>query len=112
MQETQDLSLGRQDPPEKGMAIHSSILAWRVPWTEEPGGLPSMGSGCTESDMTQRHTHTLSCLLRIPCVLLLQIGQFEGISKTSKSCVELNMIPGVLKVVVLVIVKNLVTQQK
>ena len=38
MQETQVLSLGWEDPVEKGMAIHYSILAWRIPWTEEPGG--------------------------------------------------------------------------
>ena len=37
-------SLGQEDPLEKGMAMHSSILAWRIPWTEEPGGLQSMGS--------------------------------------------------------------------
>ena len=37
-------SLGWKDPLEKGVATHSSILAWRVPWTEEPGGLQSMGS--------------------------------------------------------------------
>ena len=37
-------SLGWEDPLEEGMATHSSILAWRIPWTEEPGGLPSMGS--------------------------------------------------------------------
>ena len=36
-------SLGWEDPLEKGMATHSSILAWRIPWTEEPGGLESMG---------------------------------------------------------------------
>ena len=36
-------SLGQKDPLEKGMAIHSSILAWRLPWTEDPGGLQSMG---------------------------------------------------------------------
>ena len=35
--------LGQEDPLEKGMATHSSILAWRIPWTEEPGGLQSMG---------------------------------------------------------------------
>ena len=35
-------SRGREDPLEKGMAAHSSILAWRIPWTEEPGGLQSM----------------------------------------------------------------------
>ena len=39
MQETQVWSLGREDPLEKKMATHSSILAWRIPWTEEPGGL-------------------------------------------------------------------------
>ena len=39
MQETQVQSLGWEDPLEKGMATHSSILAWRIPWTEEPGGL-------------------------------------------------------------------------
>ena len=43
MQETQVQSLGWEDPLEKGMATHSSILAWRIPWTEEPGGLQSMG---------------------------------------------------------------------
>ena len=44
MQETWVPSLGREDPLKKGMATHSSILAWRIPWTEEPGGLQSMGS--------------------------------------------------------------------
>ena len=44
MQEPQVRSLGQEDPLEKGMANHSSILAWRIPWTEEPGGLQSMGS--------------------------------------------------------------------
>ena len=37
-------SLGWEDPLEEGMAIHSSIIAWRIPWTEEPGGLQSIGS--------------------------------------------------------------------
>ena len=44
MLETQVPSLGWEDPLEKGMATHSSILAWRIPWTEEPVGLQSMGS--------------------------------------------------------------------
>ena len=39
MQEIRVRSLGEEDPLEKGMVIHSSILAWRIPWTEEPGGL-------------------------------------------------------------------------
>ena len=47
MHKTQVLSLGREDPL-KGMATHSSVLAWRIPWTEEPGGPPSMG--CKELD--------------------------------------------------------------
>ena len=44
MQETQVRSLGQEDLPEKRMATHSSILVWRIPWTEELGGLQSMGS--------------------------------------------------------------------
>ena len=42
--ETRVRSLGREDPLEKGMATHSSVIAWRIPWTEEPDGLQSMGS--------------------------------------------------------------------
>ena len=49
-------SLSREDPLEKEMASHSSILAWRIPWTEEPGGLQSTGG--KESDTTERlHFH-------------------------------------------------------
>ena len=44
MRETQVRSLGLEDPLEKEMATHSSILAWKIPWTEEPGGLQSLGS--------------------------------------------------------------------
>ena len=44
MQETPVQLLGQEDPLEEGMAFHSSILAWRIQWTEEPGGLQSMGS--------------------------------------------------------------------
>ena len=48
------LTLGREDPPEKEMATHSSILGWEIPWTEEPGGLESMGlqSQTSLSDQT------------------------------------------------------------
>ena len=51
MWETQVQSLGQEDPLEKGMATHSSILAWRIPWTEEPGGLQSMGSERVGQDL-------------------------------------------------------------
>ena len=44
MKETRVQSLGQEDPLNKGMATHSSIPVWRIPWTEEPGGLQSMGS--------------------------------------------------------------------
>ena len=50
-QETQIWSLGCVDPLKEGMAIHSSLLAWRILWTEEPGGLQTRGR--TESDMTE-----------------------------------------------------------
>ena len=50
MQETQVWSLGWEDPLEKGMATGSSILAWRIPWTEGPGGLQSMGSPRVKHD--------------------------------------------------------------
>ena len=53
MQETQVQSLGWEEPLEKKMATYSSILAWRIPWTEEPGGLQSMGSQ-KEVDMTEQ----------------------------------------------------------
>ena len=52
MQETQAQSLGWKGPLEKGMATHSSILAWRIPWTEKPGGLHSTGS--QELDTTEK----------------------------------------------------------
>ena len=50
MQETQVQSLGQEDAQEKEMATHSNIFAWEIPWTEEPGGLQSMGF--QESDTT------------------------------------------------------------
>ena len=50
MQEAQVQSLGWEDPLKKEMATHSSILAWRIPWTKEPDGLQSMGS---QRDMTK-----------------------------------------------------------
>ena len=74
--------MGLDDPLEKGMATHSSVLAWKIPWTEEAGGLQSMRS--QESDMTQRLNHqprnvnifggTLCCPPRLKmCNLGLQV---------------------------------------
>ena len=58
VQETWVRSLGREDLLEKGMTTHSRILAWRIPGTEEPGGLQSMGH--KESDMTEGLTEVLT----------------------------------------------------
>ena len=58
MQETWVPSLGQEDPLEKGMATHSSILAWRIPWTEEPGGLQSMGLQRVRHNQVTEHTHS------------------------------------------------------
>ena len=60
VQETQVQSLGQEDPLEQGIATHSCILAWRIPWTEEPGGLQSMGSQRVRHDWP--HTHVFCCV--------------------------------------------------
>ena len=80
MQETQETLVwfpGWENPLKKGMASHSSIFAWRIPWTEEPGGLQSMG---LQSQMRTQHTHTFktykapapslpaSAILHLDCV--------------------------------------------
>ena len=57
VQETQVRRLGQEDALDKGMATHSNILAWRIPWIEETGGLQSMGS--QESDTTEQLTLSL-----------------------------------------------------
>ena len=59
MQETQVRSLGGEDPLEEEMATHSSTLAWEIPWTEEPGGLQTMGS---QRIGLNRVTNTLTSL--------------------------------------------------
>ena len=59
MQETQVMwvrSLAQEDPLDEGMAMHSNILAWKIPWTEEPLGLQSMGSQRVRYDWERRHT--------------------------------------------------------
>ena len=92
MQETWVWSLGWEDPPEKGMETHSSILAWRIPWTEEPGGLQPMGSQTVRHDLVAKHTQrraqtvwsTILAVLRKSFVLLrTQRSTFEQSSKLS-----------------------------
>ena len=57
MQETRIQSLGREDLLEKEMATHSSILVWRISWTEEPGGLQSMGLQTVKHDWATKQQH-------------------------------------------------------
>ena len=67
MQEIQVWSLGREDPLEKEMGSHPSILAWRILWTEEPGRLQSMGS-CESDTAWCRHHHHKACPERVALV--------------------------------------------
>ena len=61
-QEPQVPSLGREDPLEKEMAMHSNILAWEMSWREEPGGLHSLGSQRVRYDLATKQQPTLKCL--------------------------------------------------
>ena len=70
MQETQVQSLGREDPLEKGIATHSSILAWRIPWTVEPGGLWSMGSQRDGQDLV---TNTFTFIILTPQIVFRRV---------------------------------------
>ena len=72
MKETRVRSLGQEDPLEKGMATRSSILAWRIPWTEEPGGLQSMGS--------QRVGHNWATELSLS-QMIYNVGSVSGIQQ-------------------------------
>ena len=67
--------LGWEDPLEKEMATHSSIIAWRIPWIEKPGRLQSMGS--QELDMTYRlNHHQISCKYKYFCQFFIDILYF------------------------------------
>ena len=75
MQETHVCSLGWEDPLEKGIATHSSIFAWRIPWTEEPGRLQSMASQRIRDILATEHAHLITgrlyfSLTRTLCFLL------------------------------------------
>ena len=73
MQEMQARPLGWENSLEKGMATHSRILAWRIPWIEQPGGLQSIGH--KESDMTE-HAHTSLLFITERLLLLNYPGAF------------------------------------
>ena len=79
MQETWVRSLGWEDPLEKEMAIHSNILAWRVSWMEEPGGLQSTGR--KESDTTERLHFTYLCVSSLGLLALPHIPASFSVRK-------------------------------
>ena len=79
MKDTQAQSLGQEDPLEKEMATHSSILAWKIPWTEKPGGLQSMDH--KQLDTTEHlSAHTCMCVLKHQHLSLPQETQADSSS--------------------------------
>ena len=89
MQETQEVwvpSLGREDPLEEEMATHSSILAWKVPWTAEPRELQS--SGLKESDTTEQHTDTRAkhCSKCFTCIIIVVAVVIITCKCSQKTC--------------------------
>ena len=71
-------SLGWEDPLEEGMATHSSILAWRLPWTEEPDGLQSMGSQRVRQDLAIEHMHEAGYFWAFPGLMYSKDIQIQG----------------------------------
>ena len=82
MQETQVQSLSWEDPLEKEMAIHSSTLAWEIPWTEKPGGLQSMGSQRVGHDLVMKPPPPSSLYCR------LKSQQDDSVAAPEKSTCE------------------------
>ena len=75
MQETQAQPQGQEDPLEKGMAAHSSILAWRILWTEEPGGYSPWGCRSIKQDLVTKHSNNKAFLGShdlVNCISILQ----------------------------------------
>ena len=77
MMETQIWSLGQEDPLEKGMATHSSILVWRIPWTEEPGRLQSIGSQRVGQDLATEKQQ-LKILFMVIYVKIIKVESYES----------------------------------
>ena len=90
MLETWVWSLGGEYPLEKGMATHSSMLGWRIPWTEEPGWLQSMGSQRVGHNWATKHTHTHTHIFILFQILypykLLQNIEFSSLCCTVDPC--------------------------
>ena len=84
MQETWVRSLGQEDPLEEGLAIQSSILAWKTPWTEKPGGLQSML--LQRAGLTEQLTHTHYRFTKEPgCVFIQNPALFTALCSMMKA---------------------------
>jgi len=87
MQETQVWSPGWEDPLEKGMATHSSILAWRIPWTKEPGGLQSMRlQRAGHNWATNAHTPWWNIMESVNRVCLGTLMRWHGLKASLRWC--------------------------
>ena len=86
VQETRVRSLAQEDPVEKEMAAHSSILAWRTPWTEEPGGLQSMGSQRVGRDWARTSLNLLSLAFMLCFLFTLLLVLFLSPTLYFKFC--------------------------
>ena len=93
MLETRVRSLGQEDPLEKEMATHSSTLAWRIPWREDPGGLQSMGSQRVRHDWAASLTHSLTSIIyhhsttKLEGLLIFPSSSFLGVVESvQNSC--------------------------
>ena len=88
-------SLGWEDPLEKEMATHSSILAWKIPWTEEPDGLQFLGSQRVRHNWSRAHTHTHTHIQTMDYYAVLNISELSGHEKIWRKlkCTLLRSLP-------------------
>ena len=89
MQETRVLSLRREDPLEKEMAIHSSTIAWKIPWTEVPGRLQSMGSQRVGHNLTTKQQLTYSTTRSKRSVLRESLVNFVNLTQLFYFCLHI-----------------------
>ena len=78
MQETWVLSHGRKYPLKKEMATHSSILVWEIPWTEDPGGLQSIGLQRVRHDLVTKEQQQTHAIIGVQCAVETQEGAFSS----------------------------------
>ena len=88
MRETWVWSLGWEDPLEKGMAIHSSILPWRIPWTEEPCRIQFMGSQKVRHNWATKHNTAVWLSFSQPCYLIYLESQFKWSCSVMSDCLQ------------------------